>query len=52
MEFSWCINSSLGVPYPRQVADHMCTGKGTMTVSDDPQKMEEEVGILFVGYRL
>lgn len=37
MEFSRCINSSLGLLYPRQGADHMCTRKGIMTAVMDPK---------------
>ena len=37
MEFSRCINSSLGLLYPRKGADHMCTRKGIMTAVMDPK---------------
>lgn len=42
MEFSRCINSSLGLVYPRQGADHMRTGNGIS--SSDAPKVEEAVG--------
>ena len=37
MEFSRCVNSSLGLLYPRQGADHMCTRKGLMEVLVAPE---------------
>lgn len=37
MEFSRCINSSLGLLYPRQGADHVCTRKAIMTVVVAPK---------------
>lgn len=51
MEFSRCINSSLGLLYTRQGADHMRTGNGIMTAVM-LLKVEEAVGVQCVGYRL